>query len=99
MKFDISEKAIEDIQNIWLFTRENWSNKQADRYYNLIIDEIEYIAENPLAGKNADHIRKNYRFTKVKSHVIFFKFKKLENKVEIIRILHQSMNIDERIIE
>jgi toxin ParE1/3/4 len=45
-RFPISEKAVEDINGIWVYTAENWSVEQADRYYNLIIDEIEYIAEN-----------------------------------------------------
>ena len=99
MKFEISEKAVEDIENIWLYTVETWSVEQADRYYNLLFDEIEYITEHPLFGRSADHIRKNYRCTMVKSHLIFYKYKKMENKVEIIRILHQSMEVEERINE
>ena len=97
MKFEISEKAFEDIENIWLYTMENWSSDQADRYYNLIFDEIEYIAENPLSGRNAGHIRKNYRCSLVKSHLIYYRYKKQEKKVEIIRILHQSMDAEERL--
>lgn len=58
MIYLISEKAIEDINNIWLYTLENWSHEQADRYYNLILDEIEYIAQNFESGKSIDHLRK-----------------------------------------
>jgi toxin ParE1/3/4 len=99
MKFEISEKAFEDIENIWLFTIEIWSIEQADRYYNLLFDEIEYITEHPLSGRNADYIRKGYRCTKVKSHLIFYRFKKSESKIEIIRILHQSMDVEQRLNE
>jgi len=28
----ISEKALEDINKIWIFTAENWSIEHADRY-------------------------------------------------------------------
>jgi toxin ParE1/3/4 len=97
MKFEISEKAFEDIENIWLYTIETWSVEQADRYYNLIFDEIEYIAENPLSGRNVDSIRKNYRCSIVKSHLIFYRYITSEKKVEIIRILHQSMDVEERL--
>ena len=45
-EYIISAKAVEDINNIWIYTAENWSVEQADRYYNLIIDEIEYIVNN-----------------------------------------------------
>jgi len=96
MKFEISEKALEDIENIWLYTVETWSVEQA-RYYNLIFDEIEYISKNPLLGKCCNHIRKNYRCTRVKSHLIFYRFRKSEKIVEVIRILHQSMDIEERL--
>ena len=73
MKFIISEKANEDIEKIWLYTYENWSQEQADRYYNLILDEIEFIAENFESGKSVDYIKKGYRATLVKSHIIFYK--------------------------
>jgi toxin ParE1/3/4 len=97
MKFEISEKANEDIESIWLYTAEVWSTEQADRYYNLIFNEIEYIAENPLSGRNLSHVRKNYRCTKVKSHFIFYRYRKSAAVVEIVRILHQSMDVEERL--
>ncbi|MCE5178421.1 MAG: type II toxin-antitoxin system RelE/ParE family toxin [Porphyromonadaceae bacterium] len=97
MKFEISAKAFEDIENIWLYTVETWSVEQADRYYNLIFDEIEYIAAHPLSGRNAEHIRKKYRYSQVKSHLIFYRYKEDEMKVEIIRVLHQSMDVEERL--
>ena len=99
MKYKISEKAFEDIENIWLYTVETWSVQQADRYYNLIFDEIEYIAEYPLSGKNYGHVRDHYRRTKVKSHLIFYRYKENKEFVEIIRILHQNMDIEERLKE
>ena len=51
----ISEKAIEDLEKIWIYTYENWSVQQADRYYNLIIDEIEFITDNFMSGKSMEH--------------------------------------------
>jgi toxin ParE1/3/4 len=98
MRFIISEKANEDIEKIWLYTYENWSIEQADRYYNLIMDEIEFIAENFESGKSVDYIKKGYRATLVKSHIVFYK-KSRRNVVEIIRVLHQKMDIENRIDE
>ncbi len=95
MKYEISEKANVDIENIWLFTYENWSQEQADRYYNLIMDEIEYISENFESGISRDYLRKGYCSTRVKSHIIFYK-KSPINTVEIIRILHQKMDVESR---
>lgn len=92
----ISKKAVEDLENIWLFTLKKWSIEQADRYYKLIIDEIIFTADNYLTGKSIDHIRKGYRVTKVKSHLIFYK-KSDGGVMEVIRILHQRMDVKSRL--
>jgi toxin ParE1/3/4 len=72
MRYEISKKAFEDIEDIWFYTMKTWSVQQADRYYNLIFDEIEYIAKYPLLGKDYGFVRKNYRCAVVKSHLIFY---------------------------
>lgn len=94
--YRISEQAIKDLNDIWLYTLETWSKEQADRYYLLIFDEIRFIANNYYSGKSFELKRRNYRATKVKSHLIFYR--KAENDiVEIIRILHQSMDLKKRL--
>ena len=95
-KYRISKQAVIDLNDIWIYTLKKWSKEQADRYYDLIIGEIEYITDNFLIGKSAEQTRKNYRVTKVKSHLIFYR--KTENDiVEIVRILHQRMDIKKRL--
>jgi len=95
-KYRISKEAINDLNSIWFFTLQKWSKKQADRYYDLIIEEINFIANNFLAGKQLEQNRKDYRVTKVKSHLIFYR-KSKNGIVEIVRILHKRMNIKKRL--
>ena len=97
-EYVISEKAVEDINNIWIYTAENWSVAQADRYYNLIFDEIEFIANNFDMARDFGKIRKSYKCSKVKSHLIFFKKNKI-NEIEVVRVLHERMDIVSRLIE
>ena len=95
-KYRISKQAIDDLNNIWIYTFHKWSKEEADRYYELIIGEIEFISDNFLTGKSAEQTRKNYRVTKIKSHLIFYR--KVENDIlEIVRILHQRMDIKKRL--
>lgn len=95
-KYRISQQAIEDLDKIWIYTLNKWSKEQADRYYDLIMAEIDFIADNYLIGKSAEQTRKNYCVTKIKSHLIFYR--KVENEiVEIVRILHQRMDIKKRL--
>ena len=97
MNYKISEEAIADLNAIWLYTFENWSAEQADRYYNLIFDEIENLTDNPGSGKDYNEIRTGYYRSKVKSHFIFYKINQNENMLEVIRVLHQQMDVDKRL--
>ncbi|MEL4307153.1 type II toxin-antitoxin system RelE/ParE family toxin [Joostella sp. CR20] len=94
MVYKISQEANLDIENIWLYTYKSWSLEQADRYLNLIMDEVEYLAENPESGKDYGHLRKVYFRSRVKSHLIFYKINHKKEEIEIIRILHQRMDLE-----
>lgn len=95
LPFVISKKAVSDLEEIWLYTVEKWSVEQADRYYNLIFEEINYICKNKAPGKTMENVRKGYRATKIKSHLIFYRV--LNNTIEVIRILHERMDIENRL--
>jgi len=97
MKYKFSKEASKDLERIWLYTFETWSQEQADRYFNLIIDEIENITKDPSSGKDYSDIRKGYYRSRVKSHFIFYRINVKKKEIEIIRILHQQMDIDSRL--
>jgi toxin ParE1/3/4 len=97
-EYIISEKALEDINTIWIYTAENWSVEQADRYYNAIIDEIEFIVQKFELARDFEKIRKSYKYSKIKSHLIFFK-KNKSNEIEVVRVLHERMDIENRLNE
>ena len=89
------EEALSDLEEIWLYTFKTWSLEQADRYYKLIIKEINFLSKKPKSGKNLNSLREGYYSTKVKSHFIFYTFSLTE--LEIIRVLHESMDIPNRL--
>jgi len=99
MKFSISIEAAADLENIWLYTFDYWSPEQADSYYNILLDTIEFLAEHPDSGKDVGHLRQGYFRKRVKSHFIFYKVNKALDVLEVIRILHQSMDIENRLGE
>ena len=59
----------------------------------MIIDEIKFISDNFESGKEYGNVRKGYRCTKAKSHLIFYK-RSTKEIVEIVRILHEKMDIE-----
>ncbi len=40
-KYIFSNKAIEDLSDIWNYTYNKWSENQADKYYYLILESCE----------------------------------------------------------
>ncbi|MBB4804766.1 toxin ParE1/3/4 [Chryseobacterium defluvii] len=99
MKYKISKEALHDLEKIWLYTFEVWSKEQADHYFDLIMDEIEYLSDNPKSGKDYNEIRKGYFRSRVKFHFIFYKINFKNEEIEIIRVLHQQMDISSRLDE
>jgi toxin ParE1/3/4 len=93
VNYKLSKEAQNDLEQIWLYTFEYWSIDQADRYLNLLIDEMEYLCLMPNSGFNFDHIRTGYWRTKVKSHFIFYRINH-SSELEIIRILHERMDVE-----
>ncbi len=61
------------------------------------MDEIEYLSVNPESGKDYGQIRDVYFRSKVKSHFIFYRINKKSGFIEIIRVLHQNMDIETRL--
>jgi toxin ParE1/3/4 len=93
----IREEAYSDLENIWNYTMETWSLRQADKYYNDIIEAIEFLCEEPGTGKSEEHIRKGYRSFKINSHLIFYITNDLD--LDVIRILHAQMDIPNRLAD
>lgn len=90
-RYHLSPLSENDLEGIWLYTFEHWSVAQADRYHRDIIKTIEQLASGELKGRIVD-IREDYLKYSVGRHFIFFR--KLDIGIEVIRILHQSMDVE-----
>ena len=97
-KLRFTNKAVEDLTNIWNYTFDTWSEFQADIYYLLLIENCKEITNNPELGKNYTGVSKNLKGLRAGRHIIFYR-KIEENDVEIIRILHEQMDLKHRIRE
>jgi toxin ParE1/3/4 len=51
-KYKISQKAIEDLSAIWVYTYFEWSESQADKYYWMLIETCNEISDNLAIGKD-----------------------------------------------
>lgn len=97
-KYELTNKAVEDLTKIWEYTIEKWSEQQADRYYSLLLESCQEIANNPELGKNYNGITNDLFGLKTNRHIIFYR-KRSDQPIEITRILHGQMDLKNRITE
>lgn len=97
-KVILRQEAIDDLNDIWDYTFNKWSEKQADKYYATIKIACNGIGENPDVGKEYYGISKTLLGLKSGKHIIFYQSLS-ENKIEIIRILHERMDLKNRLSE
>ena len=90
--FRLSAKAAEDMKAIGRFTERKWGREQRNRYLAMLDSSFNTIAHQPGIGTACDYIRMGYRKYHVGRHLIFYR--QSDEDVEIIRILHDSMDIE-----
>ena len=96
--FKLTNQAVKDLSSIWEYTFEYWSEYQADKYYKMLISNCRKIADNPDIGKYYDGILDELLGVKAERHIIFYR--NLDKEfVEITRILHEKMDLKNRISE
>lgn len=97
-KYFLTKKAVEDLSAIWDYTYETWSENQADKYYKLLIETCSEISNLPTIGKKYDEIRNDISGCRVGKHIIFYR-ESNPKEIEVIRILHERMDLKSKIDE
>ena len=97
-RYRLTNKAVDDLTQIWNYTFDRWSESQADKYYQMLIDNFSEVASNPDLGKNYSVVTENLVGFRAGRHIIFYR-RIEENEIEIIRILHEMMDLKNKIKE
>jgi toxin ParE1/3/4 len=93
--YRLYQKAIEDLESIYLYSVAQFGIKRTDNYILDIEKTFQQLANNPEIARKCYYIRRNLRAITYGSHIIFFKV--TSNGIAIIRVLHQSMNHEKHI--
>jgi toxin ParE1/3/4 len=96
--YRLTNKAVEDLNLIWEYTFETWSEEQADSYYQMLIRVCEDLAGNSRVGKSYHSLLPGLFGFIAQKHIIFYRVIDV-NLIEVVRILHSSMDIENRILE
>ncbi|OFY91047.1 MAG: plasmid stabilization protein [Bacteroidetes bacterium RIFCSPLOWO2_12_FULL_31_6] len=95
-KFKFTNSAVKDLSDIWEYTTKFWSEKQAEKYYRLIIQDCTELAKNPQTGKDYSEIYPKLLGQKTSRHIIFYRLID-KSTIEITRILHERMDLKNRL--
>lgn len=97
-EYYLTNKAVEDLSAIWKYTVEKWSEEQADKYYFHLIESMQMIANNPSIGKNYSQVMEQLNGIQVNRHIIFYRVIS-PALIEITRVLHERMDLKNRLSE
>lgn len=92
-RYKLTNKALADLNNIWLYTEKTWSPNQADKYYDMIIEACEALAsDKKIFSQRYDKIISGLKGYKIRKHIIVYSTNS-DNSIIIYRILHEQMDI------
>lgn len=89
--YRLSELAEQDLEDIWVYiTGQN--PVASDKQIGPILDRLPMLAQFPNMGKKQDTLLQGLTSFPVKPYIVFYV--KIEDGIEILRILHQSRDLE-----
>lgn len=90
-RYQLRQHAKDDLEQIWLYSAENWGKAQADRYLSQLFHSLNQLAQNPALGVKREDVRAGYFSFSVLQHRVFY----LPNDtgIDVIAIIHQRMDV------
>jgi len=85
-RYELTKKATKDLEKIWNYTVDTWSENQADQYYQMLLHSCQDIANGKVNGKPYEGIYSGLLGIN-------------DDLVEIARFLHERMDLKRRVRE
>lgn len=95
--FTLTRAAKADLRAIAIYTEDQWGIEQRNLYIKQFDDTFHLLAATPALGRACDEILPGYRKFPQGSHLVFYKNGTI-SVIEIIRILHKSMDAEPQLI-
>ena len=87
----LTPRAAADLDAIADYTIETWGLAQLESSLMGFNNRFQWLADNPLAGRERNDVHPGYRSYPEGSHVIFYIIN--DDRVDIIGIPHKSMDV------
>ncbi len=90
-RYRLSQQAEKDLEDIWIYLGQQ-DEIGADRQVARLLDRFPMLAQFPNMGRQRNELLTGLRSFPVKPYIIFYII--LLERVEIVRVLHQSRDIE-----
>ncbi|PSB11578.1 type II toxin-antitoxin system RelE/ParE family toxin [filamentous cyanobacterium Phorm 46] len=90
-RYRLSQQAEKDLEDIWIYLGQQ-DEIGADRQVARLLDCFPMLAQFPNMGRQRNELLTGLRSFPVKPYIIFYII--LLERVEIVRVLHQSRDIE-----
>lgn len=94
-KYIFSGKAEEDLIEIYRYGFLNYGEQKADLYVGTLKDKCQILANDPFPYREYDEFIPPVRIHSHKKHLIIYTAEK--DRILIIRILHERMNVHKQL--
>jgi toxin ParE1/3/4 len=95
VKYVVSSAARDDLLSIWTFSADRWDEDQADLYIDAIAVRIAWLTRNTGLWHERPELGPGLYSYPQESHVIIFR--EADDRFQIIRVRHASMDVDRHI--
>lgn len=96
-KYSLSPESQKSLNNIRAYSIKNFGTKRTKTYLQNIRKRMQLLAENPSLGIIREDLKVGYHSDFVGSHTIYYRVQ--PTHIEIIDVLHQSMEPSKHIIK
>jgi len=90
-RYRLTRAAREDLAEIGRYTERRWGVAQRRAYLAQLDARMELLVDHPQMGTARDDVRRGYRCLREARHLIFYRA--AAGTVEIVRVLHQRMDV------
>lgn len=84
--------AEQDLDNIWLYSFQNWGEVQADSHFDHLSKAIELPGKTPLMCRERRGFTPPVHIHHHPSHLIIYVA--TEGGMDVVRVVHESMDIE-----
>jgi toxin ParE1/3/4 len=91
--YRLSKEAEQDLEDLWVYLGER-NDLAADRQVAKLLDRFPMLAQFPTMGISRDQLLLGLRSFPVKPYIIFYVL--IPEGIEILRIIHQSRDIEDQ---